>query len=143
MRQETLKIIKNFHHLFKGEYIYDIGGGYDPLNKDLVGNKKIKVVDYIKMEKVDLVDDMMELKNIKDNSVDNIYCADALEHVIQPWRAIDQFYRVLKPGGIVFLTVPFVWHFHGHELENNNWKDRKSTRLNSSHVSESRMPSSA
>ena len=29
------------------------------------------------------------------------------------------------------------------DLENNIWSDRKSTRLNSSHVRKSRMPSSA
>ena len=28
-------------------------------------------------------------------------------------------------------------------LDASDWKDRKSTRLNSSHMSESRMPSSA
>ena len=38
------------------------------------------------------------------------------------------------------LNVPFA---DGHVTDDTRLRDRKSTRLNSSHVSESRMPSSA
>jgi SAM-dependent methyltransferase len=124
MRKETLQIIKNLNKNFKGEYVYDMGGGYNPVTSDIVGNKKIKVVDYFSGPKVDIIDDLTKLNSIESNSVDNIFCSDALEHVIEPWNAIKQFHRVLKNDGILFVTVPFIWHFHGHEIQKENWKSR-------------------
>ena len=47
-----------------------------------------------------------------------------------------------QEGSIKAEKVSATWHFQG-QLQSNKLKDRKSTRLNSSHVSESRMPSSA
>ena len=38
---------------------------------------------------------------------------------------------------VMSYSTPIAWHHEG------GWQDRKSTRLNSSHMSESRMPSSA
>jgi len=124
MRSETVKIIEKLRSSFKGESLYDIGGGYEPVKQDLVGKNKITVVDYVEMPGVDIVDDMMSLGKISDNSVENIYCSDALEHVSRPWDAIKQFHRVLLPGGVVFLTVPFVWHFHGHQSNKDDWRSR-------------------
>jgi len=124
MRNETLPIISRLNTHFVGDYVYDMGGGYHPCNSSLVGGKKIKVVDYIPAPSVDIVDDLTSLAKIDDNSVDNIFCCDVLEHVTRPWASIENFHRVLKDDGVIFLTVPFIWHFHGHEIEENNWSTR-------------------
>lgn len=124
MRNETLGLIRRLNQNFIGDYVYDMGGGYCPLSTDLAGGKQIKVVDYISTPSVDIVDDLTTLDKIADNSVDNIFCSDALEHVTRPWDSVKNFHRVLKDDGIIFLTAPFIWHFHGHEAEENNWKTR-------------------
>lgn len=124
MRNETIKIINRLGRHFVGEYVYDMGGGYHPLNETHVVGKKVKVVDYISAPTVDVVDDLTCLDKIDDNSVDNIFCSDALEHVPRPWDAIRNFHRVLKDDGVIFLTAPFIWHMHGHEMEENNWRTR-------------------
>ncbi|MFH1622836.1 MAG: class I SAM-dependent methyltransferase [Candidatus Omnitrophota bacterium] len=42
----------------------------------------------------------------KENSFDKIICTDSLEHVEDDYRAINEIYRVTKPGGLVLLTIP-------------------------------------
>ncbi len=51
-----------------------------------------------------------------DNSTDFIFCEMCLEHLKpqEAWNAIDEFYRILKPGGVVRVVIPdFV----------KNWRD--------------------
>jgi len=40
-------------------------------------------------------------------SFDAILCSELLEHVLEPTHALDEFARLLKPGGVVILTAPF------------------------------------
>lgn len=42
----------------------------------------------------------------KDNFYNIIICTQVLEHVEFPQKVINEFYRVLKPGGKLFLTAP-------------------------------------
>lgn len=48
-----------------------------------------------------------------DNSYDVIICTQVLEHIEEPQKAINDFYRVLKPNGKLFLTAPQGWGLHG------------------------------
>jgi len=41
-----------------------------------------------------------------DNTYDVILCTQVLEHVEFPQKVVDEFYRILKPGGMLFLTAP-------------------------------------
>jgi 2-polyprenyl-6-hydroxyphenyl methylase/3-demethylubiquinone-9 3-methyltransferase len=41
-----------------------------------------------------------------DNLFDFLWCSEVVEHLAQPRFAIEQFLRVLKPGGQLLLTVP-------------------------------------
>ena len=59
----------------------------------------------------DLVDDITDSK-IPDASFDAIYCDAILEHVKDYWSAAQHMRRILKPGGEIFIYVPFVWCFH-------------------------------
>lgn len=43
---------------------------------------------------------------------DNILCNQVLEHVFEPTLLLAEMNRVLKPGGFLLLTVPFVWDEH-------------------------------
>lgn len=45
-------------------------------------------------------------------SIGIIVCTEVLEHCIEPQRVIDEFYRVLQPGGKLILTTRFVFPLH-------------------------------
>ena len=47
-----------------------------------------------------------------DASFDSILCNQVLEHVFNPDEFLGEIMRVLKPGGKLLLTVPFVWDEH-------------------------------
>jgi SAM-dependent methyltransferase len=45
-------------------------------------------------------------------SFDHVLSIVVLEHTPQPGRVIEEFQRVLKPGGMVHLVVPHMWEEH-------------------------------
>lgn len=47
-----------------------------------------------------------------DNFFDSVVCNQVLEHVFTPDQFISEIFRVLKDGGVLLLTVPFVWDEH-------------------------------
>jgi SAM-dependent methyltransferase len=47
-----------------------------------------------------------------DHTFDSILCNQVLEHVFNPEHFLNEIQRVLKPGGQILLTVPFVWDEH-------------------------------
>lgn len=51
----------------------------------------------------------LENLSFADNSFDLLVSLDVLEHVFDYQAALDNLYRVLKPGGVALITVPF--HF--------------------------------
>lgn len=44
---------------------------------------------------------------LKTSSIDFILCTKVLEHVKEPKQLLLEFYNILKPGGHLFMTVPF------------------------------------
>lgn len=47
-----------------------------------------------------------------DGEFDSVLCNQVLEHVFEPDLFVAELQRVLKPGGTLVLTVPFVWDEH-------------------------------
>jgi len=47
-----------------------------------------------------------------DASFDGVLCSEVLEHVFTPDKFLGEIRRVLRPGGRLLLTVPFVWDEH-------------------------------
>ena len=54
----------------------------------------------------DVVDEAEHPSKFEDESLDFVIANHVLEHVEDPIQALHTFLRVLRPGGIVFLTLP-------------------------------------
>lgn len=52
-----------------------------------------------------------------DDSFDTVFCSQVLEHVPEPWLALAEFRRVLKPGGALILSVPHLSWLHNEPFD--------------------------
>lgn len=85
--------------------ICDVGAGGRRIAPHVV------TVDAFPGPEVDIVGDIHALP-IPDASYDGVFCTGTLEHVRDPWQAVRELHRILKPGGLVHIDVPFIQGFH-------------------------------
>lgn len=71
--------------------------GYD----SLVGMKQKK-----KPDAVDVVGDAVDMSVFPDSRFDYVYSSHCLEHVDDPGGALQEWWRILKPGGYLIVAVP-------------------------------------
>lgn len=62
-------------------------------------------------EGLSLVGDLETLP-FQDGSFDSVFCSQVLEHVRDPLLVLQDFQRVLKPGGVLLLSVPHLAYLH-------------------------------
>lgn len=61
--------------------------------------------------RIDIVSDITEIPE-PDGAFDAILCSEVLEHVPNPTGALDEFSRLLRPGGRLILTAPLASWVH-------------------------------
>ena len=97
--------------------IYDIGAksargrysfGVPPLGARLF------CVDIAAGPGVDIVADAHDLHMIDDSSADCVVAVGILLHCRDPDKVISEFHRILKPGGVLYIAVPFISPHPGH-----------------------------
>lgn len=115
--------------------IIDIGGGlrvskqrgnrFNPGREWIT--KYLDKVDYKILDPVpdynpDIIGDIHDLP-MEDGSIDAIICIAVLEHIENPFKAFEEMYRVLKPGGYCFIYVPFLFYYHAqHGYYGDFWR---------------------
>lgn len=50
---------------------------------------------------------------IPNSRFDFVVCTEVLEHTLQPFAAVAEIERILKPGGLAFVTTPYNFRIHG------------------------------
>jgi SAM-dependent methyltransferase len=60
----------------------------------------------------DLMLDVRAMPTVDDTSYDVVFCSGVLEHVNDCHAAVSECYRILKPGGIYLVGVPFQQRIH-------------------------------
>ena len=75
---------------------------------------KIVCVDIDAAPGVDLVADAHDMHMVDDESVDCIVSVAMLEYVHDPKQVVSEIYRILKPGGVAYLSGPFVFPLSPH-----------------------------
>jgi len=102
------------------EPVVDLGGrGYREWMAGLI-SQPFETWDYIAARDVTRVVDAMHMRDIKSASVGSVVCVSALEHFEKPWAAAAQIARVVRPGGLLFVSAPFVFPFH--EEPHDYWR---------------------
>jgi SAM-dependent methyltransferase len=97
------------------EPILDCGAGWEPnFYQPLFPRLK-----YIKQDAqdydppcIDVVCDICDMTPIEDDSIGLVLLLESLEHIEQPRRALDEIYRILKPGGLLILTTVMALGVH-------------------------------
>lgn len=86
-----------------------LGFGTDPLYQD----RTIQVIgtDIYASANTQLVSDGHSLP-FADESFDGVWIQAVLEHVLEPHIVVNQIWRVLKPGGLVYAETPFMQQVH-------------------------------
>ena len=51
---------------------------------------------------------------IENNVFDACLSMNTLEHVYDPKLLVEEIFRTLKPGGSVYISVPWIFRIHGH-----------------------------
>lgn len=96
-----------------GSRVIDIGAGEAPY-RELFGDQHYLTLDRAETPHSGGVDLYGEADAVpaEDGSFDAVLCTQVLEHVAEPLLALREFRRILRPGGVVIATVPFVWEEH-------------------------------
>jgi SAM-dependent methyltransferase len=116
VRMSIMNFLIDNRHLMKGK-ILDLGCGDWMFGKYLLAGEDYKRADFYRTETVDIVTDIMDMKEINSNTYDTIICTDVLEHIPNPFKATEEIGRIIKKGGLLFLTTPFNFWLHGEPFE--------------------------
>ena len=94
--------------------IIDVGSANNRINSNVTN------IDILPYDEVDIVADAQKLP-ILDQCVDFIISETSLEHIPDSTSAIEEFSRVLKPGGKIFIEVPFMEPLHAAPMDYKRW----------------------
>ena len=97
----TRKGITDVNVFTRGEKVLHLGSGSRPLPGSVT-------VDILALPGVDVVHDLdIYPWPYADASFDVVYAHNVVEHITDSVRAMEEIWRVLKPGGRVVITVPY------------------------------------
>jgi SAM-dependent methyltransferase len=127
IRQSIFKALTKSLPIFEGELL-DIGCGKMPYKKHILSHSEVTVYVGLDIEsaltydagvKPDFTWDGISMP-IESESFECAFGTEVLEHCPNPEVVMKEVHRVLKPGGVFFFTVPFLWNLH--EVPNDEYR---------------------
>lgn len=108
------------------ETVYDVGGIQNPV-KDRVKSWKVTKYEILDIPEYDL--DMPYLGNF-DVLADVVFCLEVFEYLINPIQAIKNIHKILKKGGVAYISIPFVYPVHNEvELDSLRYTENGFKRI--------------
>ena len=113
-KENCKNFIEEIFLLNENPKILIIGSGEKGSGTDeLWQHEKIAIhgTDVYKTSYVDFISDSHYLP-LEDNYYDGVWIQAVLEHVVEPIKVVNEIYRVMKLGGIVYAETPFMQQVH-------------------------------
>jgi SAM-dependent methyltransferase len=105
---------KIFKYRTNNATILDIGSGPQRLDARFIN------VDVFPFPEVDVIADAAMLP-FADGTIEGLVTESMLEHVPDPTAVAREMVRVLKPGGVLYASAPFVHPYHASPDDYNRW----------------------
>ena len=99
-------------NLKKGARVLDLGCGNTPF-RDLLKDIDYVGVDFKPKDKSIIAHDLTEPLPLPDNEFDAVILSESLEHIPNPYDLLAEIQRIIKNGGYIFISTPFVFPVHG------------------------------
>ena len=98
-----------------GARVLDVGAGEAPY-RELFAHAEYTTSDWTHSvhpgaRAVDFVGPAHDLP-VEDESFDHVLLTEVLEHTPNPAEVLAELHRILRPGGQLHMTTPFVWELH-------------------------------
>ena len=113
-------VAKQYSPFNKNQKLLEIGSWIAPGQEAIICRNTIGplVGEYIGVDMqdgngVDVISDAKHMP-FPDNSFDVIISTDCYEHVDWPREVTREAFRVMKPGGVFYLTTVFIFQIHGY-----------------------------
>jgi SAM-dependent methyltransferase len=94
--------------------VLDVGCGHMPFRRDALDVASAYEGFDVerRAEGVLHVGDAEAMVGIANDVYDTVFCFEVLEHLPHPQRAVAEMFRVLKPGGVLLVSVPHLSRLH-------------------------------
>jgi len=98
-----------------GDFVLDAGAGRAPY-RALFEHARYETADFMAVDgkkyvQPDYVCDLIEIP-VEDERFDHVLLTQVIEHLPEPGQVLEELYRVLKPGGTIWITAPFLYVEH-------------------------------
>jgi len=100
-----------FNKLKKNGVLLEVGYSPDENYKKLIPHAKYLTLDIEAQNNPDICCDVCDIK-WSSNYFDAVIAIEVLEHVYSPEKAINEIWRILKPGGSCVLSTRFLHFYH-------------------------------
>jgi len=118
-----IRTFRNLKGLFRGR-VADLGAGASPYYDLIASEAEVYIaVDYpsafLQEEKrsIERVVGLMEQIPIANQSIDTVFCTQALYQVKDPTRALQEIARILRTGGYAIISVPHISPLHSEPYD--------------------------
>ncbi len=116
-------LLKHYSNFIKGDVV-DLGGKRAKRRGSFVaptdGVSSWKVVNISADASPDILADITDLP-LANDCADVVLLCETLEHIDTPYKALTEAFRILKPGGMLIGSCPFLFPVHGDPFDFNRW----------------------